>query len=166
MGTLGKSNRPVFTSQRRKATLLATPLAAAAVFSGAWGMVMAGTAHAATTKTPTGPMVLNCGTGKGLTRPASLTVACADGNNLAKDLTWSKWATSEASAKGVVSWNQCTPTCAADKKWASADATFTLNDPVHTAKGLLFEKLSVHVTGKTPPGVARAYIVSEAPVPS
>lgn len=127
-------------------------------------MAMAGTAHAATTKAPAAPVVLNCGTGKGLTRPASLTVACADGNNVAKDLTWSKWATSGAAAKGVVSWNQCTPTCVADKKWATADATFTLNDPVHTAKGLLFEKLSVHVTGKTPAGVARSYIVSEAPI--
>jgi hypothetical protein len=125
---------------------------------------MAGTAQAATTKAAAAPVVLNCGTGKGLIRPASLTVACADGNNLAKDLSWSKWATSEASAKGIVSWNQCTPTCAADKKWATAAATFTLNDPVHTAKGLLFEKLSVHVTGKTPTGVARSYIVSEAPV--
>ncbi len=150
-------------SSARKAPLIGAPLAAAALLAGAWAIGAAGPALAAS-KSTTAPAVLNCGTGKGLTKPGSLTVACADANNLGKDLKWSKWASAGAAATGTDTWNPCTPTCAADKKWDSAAATFTLSDAVHTSKGLLFEKLDVHVTGKTPKGVARAYVVSEAPV--
>jgi hypothetical protein len=156
-------DNPLSCWRGRRGPVLGASLAAAALLASAWAVSAAGPALAAS-KSTTNPRVLNCGTGKGLAKPASLTVACADGNNVGKDLTWSKWASTGASAKGTDSWNPCTPTCAADKHWDSAAATFALSDAVHTSKGLLFEKLAVHVTGTTPKGVARSYVVSEAPV--
>ena len=156
-------DNPLSCSPGRKAPALGASLVAAALLASAWAAGAAGPALAAS-KSTTQPTVLNCGAGKGLAKPASLTVACADGNNVGKDLTWSKWASTGASAKGTDWWNPCSPTCAADKHWDSAAATFALSDAVHTAKGVLFEKLAVHVTGKTPKGVERSYVVSEAPV--
>ena len=160
MQTTSGHKREVCASNCPRASWLVSA-AAAALLSCAWGMGMAGTAQAATAKTTAVPMVLNCGSGKGLTKPSSLTIACADGNSLAKKLTWSKWGSTDATATGIYAWDPCTPTCAADSKWATAAATFTLSDVVHTSKGTVFGKLAVHVTGKTPKGFDRNITVNE-----
>jgi hypothetical protein len=160
MQTLSEARCPVFVSRCRRASWLASTVAAT-LLSCAWGMGVAGTAQAGTVKTNAAPVVLNCGLGKGLTRPSSLTIACADGNSVAKKLTWSKWASSGATATGVYSWDPCSPTCAADSKWASAAATLTLSDVVHTSKGSVFGRLVVHITGKIPNGVDRNITLNE-----
>jgi hypothetical protein len=123
-----------------------------------------GLAQAATTNSGAVPAVLNCGMGKAIVRPKTLTLACADANNLAKELVWSKWATTGAAASGVDTWNTCVPNCAASKKWDSASADFTLNHAVQTSKGWLFERLLVRITGQTPRGVNRTVIYRLAPV--
>jgi hypothetical protein len=119
---------------------------------------------APTTGTQEMPAVEDCGLGKSQVRPQSLILTCADGNDLAKDLAWSKWGPSAADAKGVDTWNECVPYCAASKTWYSTTATFTLSKPVHTTRGWLFERLTVHLTGRIPPKAERVITFSEAPV--
>lgn len=46
-------------------------------------------------------------------RPASIVVACADGNLYLARLKWSHWTASGASAVGTAHENDCTPYCAA-----------------------------------------------------
>jgi hypothetical protein len=110
------------------------------------------------------PGVEDCGLGKNEVRPKSLILTCADANDLGKDLVWSKWGPTAAYATGVDTWNACVPYCAASKTWYSAKATFTLSKPAHTAKGWLFERLTVHITGHTPQKMEKVVTFSEAPV--
>ena len=104
--------------------------------------------------------------GHHLVRPKTLTLACADGNSLAVDLVWSSWGSKTATAAGVYTWNTCVPYCAASKTWDRTAASFTLSDPVHTKAGWLFEKLTVHITGKAPHQIPRTITFPEAPVGS
>jgi len=143
---------------------LAAPFAAVLLLSVSLILGSISPAQATPTKSATVPMVLNCGMGNGLVRPKTLTLACADANNLAKDLVWSKWATTGADASGVDTWNTCVPNCASSKKWDSASADFTLSDATHTSKGLVFEHLMVRITGHTPKGITRTGTYSVAPV--
>jgi hypothetical protein len=119
-----------------------------------------------TTGTQAGPAVLDCGLGQSQVRPRSLVLTCADGNDVGKDLVWSKWSQTAADATGVDTWNECVPNCAASKTWYSTAATFTLSKPVRTTKGWLFERLTVHITGHAPPKVEKVITFSEAPVSS
>ncbi len=111
------------------------------------------------------PAVEDCGLGKPQVRPASLTLACADANDLAVKLVWSRWTATEAYATGTDTWNTCVPYCAASKTWDKTQANFTLSDPVKTSAGWLFEKLVVHITGKVPKGMERTVPYSEKPLP-
>ena len=110
------------------------------------------------------PAVEDCGMGKSQVRPKSLILTCADANDLAKDLVWSKWGPTGAYATGIDTWNECVPYCAASKTWYTTKANFTLSKPVHTTKGWLFERLTVHITGQTPREVEKLITFSEAPV--
>ncbi|HTT90028.1 MAG TPA: hypothetical protein VMF65_10790 [Acidimicrobiales bacterium] len=110
------------------------------------------------------PAVEDCGMGKSQVRPKSLILTCADANDLAKDLVWSKWGPTVAYATGIDTWNECVPYCAASKTWYTTKANFTLSKPVHTTKGWLFERLTVHITGQTPRKVEKLITFSEAPV--
>jgi hypothetical protein len=109
------------------------------------------------------PAVEDCGLGTSQVRPKSLILTCADANDLAKDLVWSRWGASGADATGVDTWNACVPYCAASKTWYTTTATFTLSKPVHTSRGWLFERLTVHITGRSPRKMERAITFSEAP---
>jgi hypothetical protein len=110
------------------------------------------------------PAVEDCGMGKSQVRPKLLILTCADANDLAKDLVWSKWGPTGAYATGIDTWNECVPYCAASKTWYTTKANFTLSKPVHTTKGWLFERLTVHITGQTPRKVEKLITFSEAPV--
>jgi hypothetical protein len=107
--------------------------------------------------------VMDCGLGKPSVRPKSLVLACADANAEAVGLKWSSWGSAEAVAKGTYTWNLCLPYCAASKKWGRTAAALTLSDPVHTAKGWLFEQLTVRITGKVPAHMSRVQTYPEAP---
>ncbi len=147
-----------------RALFLVTQFVAAVLLPVSFSVGTAQAAPAAPDTTNSVPMVLNCGTGKGLVRPKMLTLACADANNLANELAWTKWAMTRADGTGVDKWNTCAPNCASSKKWDSASADFTLSHVVHTSKGLLFERLLVRITGHTPKGVKRTAIYNLAPV--
>jgi hypothetical protein len=119
----------------------------------------------ATMGTKARPAVEDCGLSKPKVRPATLTLACADANNLGVKLVWARWTATGAYATGTDTWNACTPYCAASKTWYKTAANFTLSHPVKTPAGWLFEKLVVRITGKAPKDMARTQVYSEKPVP-
>jgi len=115
-----------------------------------------GAVHAisAVVGTRTQPAVEDCGFKPEERRPKSLTLSCADAGSIGEDLVWHSWGAAQAYATGTYTWHICTPYCAASNKWGKTTATFTLEQPVHTNVGWLFEKLVVHLKGKaggTPP---------------
>jgi hypothetical protein len=113
------------------------------------------------------PAVLVCGEGAAVTRPASVILACADDGELAENLVWSSWTASQATATGTVTWKACATKCVDGKQWKNASAQVTLTDPVRQkGKGTLFTRLSLNVTGATPPGFQRKVTFSEAPLPA
>ena len=144
------------------------------VAGGLWaGPVLASTsrgtssavAGSAAVGTKARPGLQNCGIGAVVVRPASVILSCADANSVGKDLVWSKWGATGATAKGVFTWNYCKPNCAASKKWGRTTATYTLSDVVRTAKyGWLFEKLTVHITGKQTGGFPRTITYPQKPI--
>ena len=129
---------------------LASPAAAASLSP-------AGTAAASP---PASTAVEVCGTGATLVRPGSMVLTCADHGMIAKHLDWSSWSGTRAHATGIVTWR------AYSNHWDSTTADVTLTDPVHErAKGILFTRLDMHVTGRTPPRFMRNMVFSEAPMP-
>ena len=114
--------------------------------------------------TPT-PAVEECGTGPALTRPASLILTCADEGERAARLHWVSWTGTRATATGIVTWRACAGECAYGTRWDTAEADFTLIDPVRaSATRVLFTRLDLHVTGATPPGFMRDVEFSVAPI--
>jgi hypothetical protein len=154
-----------FVHRRDLRQPVTTVLIAVAVLVGCGGTAAASAKAAAATKF--GVVALeDCGLGRHLVRPKTLTLSCADGNSLAVDLVWSNWGSERATATGVYTWNTCVPYCAASKTWGRTAARITLSDPVHTSGGWLFEKLTVHITGKAPRQIPRTITLPEAPVAS
>lgn len=121
---------------------------------------------AAVRGTKAAPAVKNCGQGSPERKPSDLIVACADAGIQGQHLIWSKWGQKKAVAKGTFTWHVCVPYCAASKKWDKTAGTFTLEQPVDTPAGWLYEKLVVHVPGKLPAHMAHTLTVSEKPVPT
>jgi hypothetical protein len=116
---------------------------------------------------PARPAVAVCGAGPARVRPGSMILTCADGGELARQLVWSSWTRTRATAAGIVTWRACSSACADSAHWDRASADVTLTDPVSAAgKGVLFTRLTLHVTGPTPRGFLRNLAVSEAPVPA
>jgi hypothetical protein len=54
--------------------------------------------------------------------PSNFVLSCADANSALKDLQWTKWGQGTAQATGTLTWNDCTPNCAAGT-WHSTPAT-------------------------------------------
>jgi hypothetical protein len=132
-------------------------------------------AAAAAPVAPAGPAALSgaapavqvCGQGPAVVRPSSAILTCADDDAIAEHLRWSNWTATRATATGVVTWRGCSANCAGHKQWDSTAAAVTLTDPVHEAgKGILFTRLDLHVTGRTPAGFVRDAVFNEAPLPA
>lgn len=111
------------------------------------------------------PAVKNCGLRQSLFKPKWLFVACGDGNMVGKQLVWTSWSGQQALGHGLLSWNPCTPYCAAvpPSRWRATQARFVLTKSAHTKQGWLFEEMTVHVTGQVPKGFLRTITVSEKP---
>jgi hypothetical protein len=111
------------------------------------------------------PAVAVCGQGPAVVRPRSMILACADDGEVAANLRWASWSAGVATATGTVTWRSCTSVCFDSTHTGSASADFTLADPVReAAKGLLFTRLEMHVTGPTPRRFLRDLAFDEAPV--
>jgi hypothetical protein len=123
------------------------------------------TANAAAGASGVSPSVMVCGSGAALARPGTIILTCADDGTLATDLHWRSWGAERAVATGAVSWRECFVRCGRTSKKGSASAEFTLLDPkAFPGKGMLFTRLVMHVTGKTPPGFKRDVAFPEAPI--
>jgi hypothetical protein len=131
------------------------------------GAALAGAAQADTAQAQASPALMACGEGAAQTRPASVILACADDGELAEHLVWSSWTASSATASGDVTWKACATRCVDGKQWDSAAAGITLSRPVNEpGQGLLFTRLTLHVTGSTPGGFQRQVTFSEVPLPA
>ena len=90
----------------------AVPLTILGVLLVLAGLTSALSYHEAT-HAPTGvTMVATC-TDHAVARPAAMTLSCADANSALRALHWSDWGDTTAYATGTITWNNCTPDCAA-----------------------------------------------------
>jgi hypothetical protein len=148
---------------------LAVPAALAALVVGAAPAASAAAAATASLGPGSRPVrtaVEVCGTGAALVRPGSMVLTCADHGMIAEHLHWSSWTWSRAAATGTVTWRTGTAAAAASIRWHNTSARVTLTGPVsEPGKGILFTRLDLHVTGRTPPGFMRDVAFSEAPMP-
>ena len=143
---------------RRTTTVLAAAATAAAL--------TALPANAATTTRTTSPAVQVCGEGSAVTHPTSMVLTCADNGEVAKNLKWTSWSATGATATGQVSWRSGAADLARATAWKSAGAQFVLTDPVaEPGQATVFTKLVLHVTGATPRGFMRDLTFDETPVP-
>jgi hypothetical protein len=75
--------------------------------------------------------------------PASIPVACADGSAVLTHLTWSSWTGSQASGRGTLELNNCTPNCA-NGTFSPYAASVTLTDPMASrTQGEVFAVMAV-----------------------
>ena len=79
------------------------------------GLTLSGPAQAAPAHlaAPATPVVFDCPGQHALVKPKTFVLACADGNSLFDQLTWTTWTSGLASAKGTLVQNDCVPYCAA-----------------------------------------------------
>jgi len=108
-----------------------------------------------TTSLPSGPGVLaNCTAPPPQSlqvEPSSITVACADAGIGAKDLVWSSWTATTATAGGEVWENDCTPTCAGGTI-KLYPASITLSSVQATRDGPAFTAMTATYSGAEPNG--------------
>ncbi|MBR7839424.1 hypothetical protein KDL01_39560 [Actinospica durhamensis] len=152
------------TSTLQTPTAQPTTAPATSTTSAASTSPAAGTSLATTNSQSVKVAIEDCGTGAALTRPAALVLACADQGAWAKNLTWSSWTATKATATGTLTWHVCTPNCAESTKWDSTSAEVILTDPVaEPGNKVLFTKLELRVTGPTPAGYMRDVTYNMAP---
>ncbi|HNM97762.1 MAG TPA: hypothetical protein PKK40_07450 [Marmoricola sp.] len=70
-----------------------------------------GDAHAAATD-GSSVYLVECVEDNIVSQPKSFVLSCADSNQSLSDLTWSDWGADQATATGIVSTNNCEPSCA------------------------------------------------------
>ena len=117
--------------------LLATAAAFTFIAAGAVGASTTATAAPAGTTT-----VINCA-GKGVARPTSITITCADGGVSINKITWSSWHPDIARGKGVLSWNTCLPKNCAGGIGVTYPVNITLGGRAHAPESLVFSKMTV-----------------------
>lgn len=64
------------------------------------------------TSTASSPVGLVDCEGNFLVRPSSITFACGDGNEVIRNINWTRWDQSEAIGSGTEEGNECVPNCA------------------------------------------------------
>jgi hypothetical protein len=111
----------------------------------------AGRHRAATTRPAGVPKAYNCLHAQ--VRPASFTLACADGNSYLAHLSWSSWTANSARGTGTQMINDCRPYCAAGKfRGYPADVTFWRSEPVPNHPGQrYFSRVTLRYPGARPP---------------
>ena len=99
-----------------KRVWLSVVAAAAAAALAITGLTLSGSAQAAPAHPAAWPaqtVVFDCPGQHALVRPRTFVLTCADGNALFDKLAWTSWTAGEASARGTLVLNDCTPYCAA-----------------------------------------------------
>ncbi|WP_433527273.1 hypothetical protein ACQPZ2_21975 [Nocardia pseudovaccinii] len=133
-------------SNHERTIIRAAIIAAATVTAAAGaGVLLAPSASASMSDTPDVPpaLVSDCG-GPHAVEPPSLTLTCADGNNMIIDITWQLWSGAHAVGYGTQHRNDCTPSCAAGR-FIDSPAVLMLDDPrpFADAPGNYFARVTV-----------------------
>lgn len=92
-----------------------TAPAGAATTAAAANSARSGTAATVARSGATGRQVVMTCENKAVTRPGTLTLACADGNDALVHMAWTSWAPRLASGYGTETLNDCVPNCAEGK---------------------------------------------------
>ena len=92
----------------------------------------------------------------GTVRPATIQIACGDGNAVATHLVWATWGNDSANGVGTFSQNTCTPDCAGGT-FVAYPARFTLSETVPVGRSDYFTRVTITFLGKSPTG--RAVVV-------
>jgi hypothetical protein len=95
-------------------------------------------------------VVADCGAGA--YQPARIIIACGDGNVIATQIRWTQWVNAQAVGTSEVLMNPCKPSCASSPATPPHAAKLTLSDPVATAHGPRFSKVTIAWTGPSPTG--------------
>lgn len=84
-------------------------------------------------------------------KPTAIGIACGDGGIGLRDLSWTSWTSTRATAAGTLYENDCRPDCAGGT-FHDYPATITLSDVVGSTVGRLFSHMHVVYTGAGPQG--------------
>ncbi len=85
-----------------------------------------------------------------VTKPRSLTLACADANTLLRSLSWSSFGSATARAQGTLETNACTPNCASGK-FVKYPVTVRASGVRTCARNLrVYKQLSLTFTSRKP----------------
>ena len=87
-------------------------------------------------------------------KPASLTIACGDGNYSLEGLSWRHWGAAAATATGTARANDCTPNCAAGH-FHSYKVTATADRLSICGKARYYARITITYPGARPPGLAK-----------
>jgi len=96
--------------------------------------------------------ISNCGPLQ--SQPASLVLACGDGNYSLEGLKWRGWGTAAATATGSARANDCTPNCAAGH-FHSYRMTATADRLTTCGKARYYARLTITYPGARPAGTAK-----------
>ena len=91
-------------------------------------------------------------------RPATIMLACGDGNAFLAHLVWASWTATGATGAGVFTHNQCVPNCALGT-FVSVPARVELGYPVQTRVGKEFATISYSYANPSPPGGVLTFTV-------
>ena len=94
-------------------------------------------------------VVSDCATGA--YKPARIVATCPTTKVVVTDISWTTWTASAASGTASAQVDGCQPTCAAQSA-VPYPATVALSDPVSSARGPRFSRLTLTWSGKGPFG--------------
>jgi hypothetical protein len=126
--------------------------AAAAIALSTFGTALAAV-PAAQASGPTRPVIISC-VNQAEMKPTTFIIACADGNDYLKSLSWSTWIYDLATGKGIDRINDCVPACF-DGKFHNYPAKVELwrvEPRPHHAGQTYFTRMTLTYTGKIPKG--------------
>ncbi len=94
--------------------------------------------------------MIECLPGHKTQRARKFMLGCADGNGYLDKLTWSRWGTARAKAVGILTVNDCTPTCVAGT-FRSYPVRVNATKRVSIGNGKrAYTQLTITLTGKKP----------------
>ena len=94
-------------------------------------------------------------TSKVRVRPASIVMACGDGNFYVTRIRWTRWTAHSAAGTGTGHLNDCRPDCA-DGHFHAYRVAVTLSAPLRCAGLNEFSRLGWRFVAAAPPGSRRA----------
>jgi hypothetical protein len=85
---------------------------------------------------------MNCA-GKGVAKPSSITITCADGGVSVNKIKWTSWHPNSATGKGELSWNTCLPVNCAGGIGQTYPVTIKLGGLAHAPESLVFSTMTL-----------------------